>query len=77
MEKCGSSPVYSLLKREDEKYVTEHAYENPRFVEDIVREATLILSGMDNITWFSVEVENFESIHKHSAYAAIERDKRE
>jgi len=77
MEKCGSSPVYSLLKREDEKFVTEHAYENPRFVEDIVREATLILSGMDNITWFSVEVENFESIHKHSAYAAIERDKRE
>jgi GTP cyclohydrolase IB len=77
MEKCGSSPVYSLLKREDEKFVTEQAYENPRFVEDIVREATLILSGMDNITWFSVEVENFESIHKHSAYAAIERDKRE
>ena len=77
MEKCGSSPVYSLLKREDEKFVTEHAYENPRFVEDIVREATLMLSGMENITWFSVEVENFESIHKHSAYAAIERDKRE
>lgn len=76
MEKCGSSPVYSLLKRVDEKYVTEHAYENPRFVEDIVREATLRLSRNENITWFSVEVENFESIHKHSAYAAIERDKR-
>ena len=76
IEKCGSSPVYSLLKREDEKFVTEQAYENPRFVEDIVREATLKLSAMDNITWFSVEVENFESIHKHSAYAAIERDKR-
>ncbi len=76
IEECGSSPVYSLLKREDEKFVTEQAYENPRFVEDIVREATLKLSGMDNITWFSVEVENFESIHKHSAYAAIERDKR-
>jgi GTP cyclohydrolase I len=76
MEKCGSSPLFSLLKRADEKYVTEQAYENPRFVEDIVREATLILSRDDNITWFSVEVENFESIHKHSAYAAIERDKR-
>ncbi len=76
MEKCGSSPLFSLLKRADEKHVTEQAYENPRFVEDIVREATLILSRDDNITWFSVEVENFESIHKHSAYAAIERDKR-
>jgi GTP cyclohydrolase I len=75
IETCGSSPVYSLLKRADEKFVTEHAYENPRFVEDIVREATLKLSEIDNITWFSVEVENFESIHKHSAYAAIERDK--
>ncbi len=77
IETCGSSPVYSLLKRADEKFVTEHAYENPRFVEDIVREATLKLSEIDNITWFSVEVENFESIHKHSAYAAIERDKRQ
>ncbi|UFS72466.1 GTP cyclohydrolase FolE2 [Geomonas sp. RF6] len=76
MEECGSSPVYSLLKREDEKYVTERAYENPRFVEDMVREATQRLLGMDNVTWFSVEAENFESIHKHSAYAAIERDKR-
>lgn len=76
IETCGSSPVYSLLKRVDEKFVTEQAYENPRFVEDIVREATLKLSENDNITWFSVEVENFESIHKHSAYAAIERDKR-
>jgi GTP cyclohydrolase I len=76
IETCGSSPVYSLLKRVDEKFVTERAYENPRFVEDIVREATLKLSEIDNITWFSVEVENFESIHKHSAYAAIERDKR-
>ena len=76
IEACGSSQVYSLLKRVDEKYVTEQAYENPRFVEDIVREATLKLSQNENITWFSVEVENFESIHKHSAYAAIERDKR-
>ena len=76
IETCGSSPVYSMLKREDEKFVTEQAYENPRFVEDMVREATLKLTAMDNITWFSVEAENYESIHKHSAYAAVERDKR-
>jgi GTP cyclohydrolase I len=74
IESCGSSPVYSLLKREDEKFVTEQAYENPRFVEDMVREATLKLSAMDNITWFSMEAENYESIHKHSAYASVERD---
>ncbi len=76
VEECGSSPVYSLLKRVDEKFVTERAYENPRFVEDIVREVTQRFLAMENITWFSVEAENFESIHKHSAYAAIERDKR-
>lgn len=74
IESCGSSPVYSLLKREDEKFVTEMAFENPRFVEDMVREATLKLSALENITWFSVEAENFESIHKHSAYAAVERE---
>jgi len=76
IESCGSSPVYSLLKREDEKFVTEAAYENPRFVEDMVREATMRLAAMDSITWFSVEAENYESIHKHSAYAAVEQDKR-
>jgi len=76
IESCGSSPVYSLLKREDEKFVTEHAYENPRFVEDMVREATLKLAANDTITWFSVEAENYESIHKHSAYAAVERNMR-
>ncbi|MBI1919814.1 MAG: GTP cyclohydrolase I FolE2 [Geobacter sp.] len=76
VESCGSSPVWSLLKRQDEKFVTERAYENPRFVEDMVREATLRLDSDPNITWFAVEAENFESIHKHSAYAAIERDKR-
>jgi GTP cyclohydrolase I len=73
IEQCGSSPVYSLLKRQDEKFVTEQAFENPMFVEDMVREATLRLSAQEGITWFSVEVENFESIHNHSAYAAIER----
>ena len=65
-----------MLKREDEKFVTEQAYENPRFVEDMVRDATQKLSAMDNITWFSIEAENYESIHKHSAYAAVECDRR-
>ncbi len=76
IEECGSSPVWSLLKRVDEQYVTERAYENPKFVEDIVREVTQKLLAFDAVTWFSVEAENFESIHKHSAYAAIERDKK-
>jgi GTP cyclohydrolase I len=75
VEECGSSPVYSLLKRVDEKYVTEKAYDNPKFVEDIVREVTEKLLAEPDITWFSVEAENFESIHKHSAYAFIERNK--
>lgn len=75
IEGCGSSPVWSLLKREDEKHVTEHAYEHPMFVEDMVREATQRLSAVDAVTWFSVEAENFESIHNHSAYAFIERQK--
>jgi GTP cyclohydrolase I len=76
IEQCGSSPVWSLLKREDEKFVTEHAFENPKFVEDMVREVTQGLSALEAITWFSVSAENFESIHKHSAYARIERDLR-
>jgi GTP cyclohydrolase I len=75
VESCGSSHVYSLLKRVDEQYVTERAYENPKFVEDIVREVTEKLFAESDITWFSVEAENFESIHKHSAYAFIERKK--
>lgn len=75
--KSGSCEVYSLLKRPDEKYVTEAAYNNPRFVEDIAREAARRL--MDNkldIQWFRVRVENFESIHNHSATCYIERTKR-
>jgi len=76
IEQCGSSSLYSLLKRADEKYVTEQAYENPKFVEDMVREAHSRLAALDNITWFSVEAENFESIHNHSAYAAVELDRR-
>lgn len=73
VETCGSSPVYSLLKREDEKAVTETAYDNPMFVEDIVRAVTEKLAAVDGIQWFRVECENFESIHNHSAYAMLER----
>ncbi len=73
IEKSASSGVYSVLKREDEKFVTEKAYRNPRFVEDVVREIAVELSEDANITWFAVECENFESIHNHNAYAYVER----
>ena len=76
VESCGSAPVYSLLKREDEKAVTEQAYDNPMFVEDIVRAVTVKLQQIEEISWFRVECENFESIHKHSAYAQVEWDGR-
>ncbi len=76
VERSASSDVYSILKREDEKFVTERAYDNPKFVEDVVREVAEILSRDPNITWFSIEAENFESIHNHSAYAFLERDNR-
>ncbi|KIH77647.1 GTP cyclohydrolase I [Geoalkalibacter ferrihydriticus] len=72
LEQCASAPVYALLKREDEKAVTEQAYDNPMFVEDIVRAVTQKLSAVPEITWFQVECENFESIHNHSAYALVE-----
>jgi len=72
-EKSASSEVYSLLKRPDEKYVTEKAYENPMFVEDVVRNVAQKLEKNKEITWFSVETENIESIHNHSAYALIEK----
>jgi len=75
VEKAASSDVYSVLKREDEKYVTEAAYNNPMFVEDIVREIALNLNNDPNITWFSVESENYESIHNHNAYAYVEKRK--
>lgn len=73
VEESASSDVYSVLKREDEKFVTERAYHNPMFVEDIVRDIAQKLDYDPNITWFSVESENFESIHNHNAYAYIER----
>lgn len=75
VEESCSHEVFSLLKRSDEKFVTESAYENPMFVEDVVREIARKLDGDDNITWFTVAAENFESIHNHSAYAFIERTK--
>ena len=73
-ENCSSSGVYSVLKREDEKFVTERAYDNPRFVEDVVREVYLALKDFrteagEAFSYFSVEAENFESIHNHNAYA--------
>ncbi|MBS1238763.1 MAG: folE2 [Deltaproteobacteria bacterium] len=71
VESTASSDVYSVLKRVDEKCVTERAYQNPKFVEDIVRDIAQRLFSDPNITWFSVSAENFESIHNHSAYAHI------
>ena len=75
-ESSASSDLYALLKRPDERYVAERAYENPRFVEDIVRIIADALMKDDKVTWFSVRSINFESIHNHNAYAFIERDKR-
>ncbi len=77
LESAASHPVYAVLKRPDEKYVTEKAYENPKFVEDIVRDLALKLEDDDRIRWFSIRSENFESIHSHNAYAELTRDKRE
>ena len=71
VESSASCDVFSVLKRVDEKSVTEKAFANPKFVEDIVRDVAKKLKEDDNITWFSVSAENFESIHNHSAYASI------
>jgi len=71
-ESSASSPVYSLLKRADEKYVTEQAYDNPVFVEDMVRNASEKLMQDNRVTWFQVTAENQESIHNHTAYARFE-----
>lgn len=75
VESSASSELFTLLKREDEKYVTEHAYENPVFVEDVVRNVAIKLRGNKNILWYLVEAENYESIHNHNAYAMIESHK--
>ena len=74
IEKSASGEVYSLLKRIDEKFVTEKGYENPMFVEDVVRNVAVRLSQDPNFTWYSIEAENFESIHNHSAYACVEKE---
>jgi len=76
IEKAASCPVFAVLKRPDEKWVTEHAFENPKFVEDIIRDLAIALNTEDRITWYSISSENFESIHNHNAYAEILRDKR-
>lgn len=73
-EAGASSEVYALLKRPDEKYVTEQAYHNPMFVEDVVRNVAEAALNHPDITWFSVGMESFESIHKHSAYAFVDSD---
>ena len=75
-EQEASCELYGILKRPDEKYVTERAYDNPKFVEDMVRDVATRLNADDRIVSYVVESENFESIHNHSAYALIERDKR-
>lgn len=72
-ERSASSELYSLLKRPDEKVVTERAYENPVFVEDLVRNIALRANQDERITWYRIEAENFESIHNHNAYAMIEK----
>lgn len=73
IEKSASSELYALLKRSDEKHVTERAYDNPVFVEDLVRNVALRLNKSADILWYRVEAENFESIHSHNAYAMIEK----
>lgn len=75
VEKVASCQLYGLLKRPDEKYVTERAYENPKFVEDMVRDVALLFNKDDRIAAYSIESENFESIHNHSAYAKLTLDK--
>jgi GTP cyclohydrolase I len=73
IENSASSELFALLKREDEKAVTERAYQNPVFVEDLVRSIALKLNAHRDITWYKVEAENQESIHNHNAYACIEK----
>ncbi|WP_448374610.1 GTP cyclohydrolase FolE2 [Fervidobacterium sp.] len=74
VESNSSAPIYTLLKRPDEKYVTELAYDNPKFVEDVARDIALELKKCDKIKWYKVEIESFESIHAHNAYACVSSD---
>jgi GTP cyclohydrolase I len=75
VEQEASCELYGLLKRPDEKYVTERAYDNPKFVEDMVRDVAMRLNADERVRAYVVESENFESIHNHSAYALVEKDK--
>lgn len=75
IEDCASSPLYPLLKRNDEKYVTEKAYENPKFVEDVLRDIVLKFRAHEGINWFEVDIESLESIHNHSAWAYQKENK--
>ena len=72
LEQQGSEQVYPMLKREDERLITERSYENPKFVEDVVRDSVIALRELPDVAWFSVECESFESIHNHSAYACTQ-----
>ncbi len=74
VESCASSQLYSLLKRPDEKEVTQRAYDNPVFVEDLVRNVAVKFDAQPNILWYRIEAENFESIHNHNAYAMIVKE---
>ncbi len=74
-ENAASSPIYTLLKRKDEKYVTEHAYDNPKFVEDVLRDIAVQLEKDERVTWYRLRVTSYESIHTHNAYACLEKKK--
>jgi len=76
VEKVASCELYGLLKRPDEKYVTEQAFDNPKFVEDLVRDVAVLFNDDNRISAYTVESENFESIHNHSAYAMLSFDKK-
>ena len=76
VERSSSTPLYTLLKRDDEKYVTEQAYANPHFVEDVVRDLAVELNRDSRITWYDISVVSAESIHNHDAFAELSRDKR-
>ena len=75
IESSASGGLYSILKRPDEKYVTEQAFSNPKFVEDVVREIAVKLNKMDNVTWYCIEADSQESIHNHNVYARVEKSK--
>ncbi len=75
VEASASGGLYAILKRPDEKHVTEHAYDHPKFVEDIVREIAIKFDNDDNVTWYRIEADSEESIHNHNAFASVERTK--